>query len=143
MVTRRKVVKKKVTKSVVSQHSASTAAKRVSPSMPKKKGVAVKRSPQGDSTVFSLGESLTISDAMEWREKMAAAVSSHDEVILDGGEVEKIDATGLQLLVALMKEAVSSNTTVSWISASDLLLDSAAQLGLIEILGMDMLSGAE
>jgi anti-anti-sigma regulatory factor len=79
---------------------------------------------------------------MEWREKMAAAISAQDEVVLDGGEIERIDGTGLQLLVSVMKEAVSTNTAITWKSASDVLLESAAQLGLTEILGLDKLSGA-
>ena len=141
MVTRRKVTKKKVAKASSSQKSASTAANPVSASARKKKGVAAKRKPKAASIIFCLEESLVISGVMEWRDKMAAAISSQDEVILDGSEVEQIDGTGLQLLVALMKEAVSSNTTVTWKSASDVLLDSAAQLGLIEILGLDKLSG--
>ena len=138
MVVKRKVTKKKVAKTSVAQKSAST--KRVSTST-KKKGVAVKRKPKATSNVIALGESVLISEAAEWREKMMAAVSDNDEVVLDGGEVERIDGVGLQLLVALMKEAGSSNTAVGWKSASDALLESAAQLGLIEILSLDKLSG--
>jgi anti-anti-sigma regulatory factor len=143
MVARRKVVKKKVTKASASQKSISTTAKSISSSAPKKKGVVAKRKPKATSNIILLDETVVISGVMELREKLAAAVTSHDEVVIDGSAVEKIDGTGLQLLVALMKQAVSSNTAISWSSASDLLLDSAAQLGLIEILGLDKLSGAE
>ncbi len=143
MVARRKVVKKKVTKASTSQKSISTTAKSISSSAPKKKGVVAKRKPKATSNIISLDESIVISGVMELREKLVATVTSHDEVVIDGSAVEKIDGTGLQLLVALMKQAVSSNTAISWSSASDLLLDSAAQLGLIEILGLDKLSGAE
>lgn len=141
MVTKRKVTKKKVAKATAGKKTASTATKRVSPSASKKKGVAAKRKPKAASNIFPLGESVVISEAMEWREKMAAAVFGQDEILLDGSEIERIDGTGLQLLVALMKEAVSSNTTVTWMSTSDVLLEGAAQLGLIEILGLDKLSG--
>jgi anti-anti-sigma regulatory factor len=142
MVTRRKVTKKKVATATAGNKPASTAAKRVSPSASKKKGVAAKRKPKATSNIFSLGESVVISEVMEWREKMAAAISAQDEVVLDGSEIERIDGTGLQLLVALMKEAVSTSTAITWNSASDVLLESAAQLGLTEILGLEKLSGA-
>lgn len=142
MVTRRKVTKKKVAKAATGTKPATTATKRVSPSASKKKGVAAKSKPKAASNIFSLGESVVISEAMEWREKMSAAISAQDEVVLDGSEIERIDGTGLQLLVSVMKEAVSTNTAITWKSASDVLLESAAQLGLTEILGLDKLSGA-
>jgi anti-anti-sigma regulatory factor len=140
MVVKRKVTKKKVAKSAAGQKPAT--AERVSSSTAKKKGIAVKPKPKATSKVIALGESLVISGAVDWREKMAAAISGNDKVTLNGGEVERIDGVGLQLLVALMKEAVNSNTTVSWDSASDVLIDGAAQLGLIEILGLDKFSSA-
>jgi anti-anti-sigma regulatory factor len=141
MVVKRKITKKKVAKSAAGQKPAT--AKRVSSSTAKKKGVAVKPKIKATSNVIALGESLVISSAIDWREKMAAAISGNDKVKLNGGEVERIDGVGLQLLVALMKEAVNSNATVSWDSASDVLIDGAAQLGLIEILGLDKFSSAK
>jgi anti-anti-sigma regulatory factor len=143
MVTKRKVTKKKVTKKPAARKSTSPAAKRVTSAVPKKKGVAAKRKPKTVSNVLALGEALVISGADEWKQKIADTASGHDEIILDGGEIEQIDAVGLQLLVSLMKTAVNRKATVTWRSASDALIDSAAKLGLSEILALDKLPKAE
>ncbi len=138
MVTKRKVTKKKAT----SRKSTAATPKRVPKSAPKKKGVTARRKPATPTSILPLGEAIVISNVLEWHEKMLSAISSQDEIVLDGGEIEHIDGTGLQLLVALMKEAAKSKTNITWKSASDVLHLNAAQLGLTEILGLDKLAGA-
>lgn len=141
MVTKRKVTKKKTANTSASRKSTATAAKSVSTSVPKKKGVAARRKSAVSSNILSLDGSIVISNVLEWHGKMVAAISGQDELVLDGGEIEQIDGSGLQLLVALMKEAAMSKTNISWKSASDVLCRNAAQLGLTEILSLDKLSG--
>ncbi len=133
MVTKRKVAKKKT----ISRKAGADAPVPAAAVVPKKKGVAVKSKPKVSSKDFALGDAVVISNVLELQEKIVAAISSQNEIILDGGEVEQIDGTGLQLLVGLMKEANSSKTAVIWKSASDTLCNNAAQLGLVEILGLE------
>lgn len=142
MVTKRKVTKKKTAKKAASHKSATAAVKRTSTAASKKKGVAAKRKPSATPESFSLGEAIVISNVQEWHEKMLAAISNQDKLVLDGSEIDQIDGTGLQLLVALMKEAVTNKKNITWKAASDTLCQNAAQLGVTEILGLDSLSGA-
>jgi anti-anti-sigma regulatory factor len=137
MVTKKKTVKKTAARKSVAAAPKSAAA------VPKKKGVAAKRKPKAGSGAIALGESLVISNVLEWKEKMIAAISNQDEIVLDGGEIEQIDGTGLQLMVGLMKEAASGESTITWKSASEVLCKNAAQLGLSEILSLEKDSGSE
>ncbi len=139
MESKRKVTKKKTAKT--SAASKSTATRRAAGGAQKKKGVAPKRNAASASGVLSLGQSIVISEVMERREQMLAAVAGRNEIRLDGKQIEHIDGTGLQLLVSLIKEAVNGNVQISWVEASDVLRNNAAQLGLTEILALDKLPG--
>ncbi len=138
MVTRRKITKKVGNKTSAGSQ-ASAAKPRQAKASAQKKGVTVSRKAE-TAISFSLGEAIVIANVQVWHEKMLAAISDQDEIILDGCEIEHIDGTGLQLLVAFMKEAVARNVSISWRSASDVLRQNATQLGLTEILGLDKLS---
>jgi anti-anti-sigma regulatory factor len=136
MVARRKVAKKKTAKKASGRKTGSAASKRVTTTAAKKKGVAAKPKPKTTHDSVSLGGSIAISNVQEWYERFVEMISMEDEIILDGGEVEQVDGAGLQLLVALMKEASTSKVKVTWKAASDVLRNSAAQLGVAEILGL-------
>ncbi len=141
MVTKRKVTKKKVAKAAPSRKSTASATKARLTSAAKKKGVAAKRKSSAAAECFSLGQSIVISNVQEWHEKMLAALSNKDGMLLDGSEIEQIDGTGLQLLVALSKEAANNKTEITWKAASETLCQNAAQLGVTEALGLDRLPG--
>ncbi len=91
------------------------------------------------SGTLDLGKELVISDALEWHQKILAAFDHAAEIILDGGKIEQIDGIGLQLLVAIFKQAANTGVRVVWSGVSDTLLVSAAQLGLVDILCLDLL----
>jgi len=141
MVIKRKVTKKKTAKATAAGASTAAATKRRPTSTSKKKVVAAKRKSSAAPECFSLGESIVISNVQEWHEKMLAAISGQDDLVLDGSKIEQIDGTGLQLLVALMKEGAANKTNITWKAASDTLHQNAAQLGVVEALGLDGLSG--
>jgi anti-anti-sigma regulatory factor len=91
---------------------------------------------------ISLGAEIVISNVQESRNRLLQEMSGASAIVLDGGEIEHIDGTGLQLLVALMQEAGSNQTTISWKAVSDVLQNNARQLGLTVALGLDRFSGA-
>ncbi len=86
---------------------------------------------------------MVISDALEWHNKISAAFDTAAEIVLDGSKIEQIDSIGLQLLVAIFKQASNSGVRVTWRGVSDALLVSADQLGLVEILHLDILTEEE
>ncbi len=86
---------------------------------------------------------MVISDALEWHNKINAAFVTASEIVLDGSKIEQIDGIGLQLLAAIFKQASNSGVRVSWRGVSDALLVSADQLGLVEILHLDILTEEE
>ncbi len=136
MVIQRKV-KKKIPKTSVADREVA-----VTPEPVLQQEGPVSDSAPGASIHFVLGTDMVISNIREWREKMLASLSGAKEIVLDGGEVEHIDCTGLQLLVALMREAAANKTNVSWRSASEVLKDNASQLGLTVVLSLDKLPEA-
>ncbi|MCP3671402.1 MAG: STAS domain-containing protein [Gammaproteobacteria bacterium] len=90
------------------------------------------------SVELDLGEVLVISGLLELHEKAVAAIGSMAEITLDGSGIEQVDGVGLQLLVAVVKAASDKGLHVTWKGVSDTLRDSAAQLGLLQVLGLDI-----
>ena len=123
----------------VTKTAAATAAKRT----PQKKSVEAKpesaSTPSGD---LDLGDILVISNVLEWHEKVAAIFEGEEMITLEGGKIEQIDGTGLQFLVAIVKEATARGLGVTWKDASEILHDSAARLGLSRILRLDRTTDA-
>ncbi len=133
MVTRRKTVKK-TTGPTGRGTSSSTTTKRAAP---RKKSAAAKPAPVVANSVLDLGDVLVIADVLEWHQKIIAVFESGGEISIDGGRIEQIDGAGLQLLVAVIKEAVAKKVKVVWKDVSDTLYNAAAQLGLSGILLLD------
>jgi anti-anti-sigma regulatory factor len=55
-------------------------------------------------------------------------------VVLDGGQVERIDTAVLQLLMLFRRELRAHGGTLSWRGVSDVLNEAASLLGLAQIL---------
>jgi len=64
------------------------------------------------------------------------AVAGGSRIALDAGQVEKVDAAGLQALVAARRLLADSGKTVSWSGCSAPLRSAAELLGLAEPLGL-------
>ncbi len=91
----------------------------------------------GGATVIDFGESLTIAGVADLHRKMVAVLESGGAMVLQGGDIMQIDGAGLQLLAALIKEAVERGGSIHWDGLSDTLQQNIRQLGLNEILVME------
>ncbi len=135
MVTGRKTVNKTTTGTT---RKRTPAAKRT----PRKKTVEAKlESVATDLGVLDLGDSLVISNVLEWHQKIVPIFDGAEKIILDGSKIDQIDGTGLQLLAALIKEAGTKGIDVAWKGNSETLRDAAAQLGLSGVLCLDATAG--
>lgn len=84
-------------------------------------------------TTINLPENLTIHHIEAQLGDFRLAFQVEAETFnIDGSNVETIDTSGLQLLLALVKKLQANNKTVQWTSPSDLLTSSASKLGLTE-----------
>jgi anti-anti-sigma regulatory factor len=83
-----------------------------------------------------LGPSLTIQEALGLKQQLDGILSAGGAVHLDGGGVRSVDTAGIQLLVAFSREAEMRNVEIMWRGASEVLLQSAAGLGLSALLGL-------
>ena len=85
---------------------------------------------------LDLGSSLTIADVGEMHQRLEVFVNTGPGVrgLLCGGEVEQVDSAGIQLLAAVMKEALARQIEIGWRDASQVLCDAADQLGLGDVL---------
>jgi len=62
------------------------------------------------------------------------ALLSNEKIILDGKQVERIDAASLQLIYSFIEEARVKGVAVAWRSPSDVLTHNAKLLGMEEAL---------
>ncbi|MGH8587209.1 MAG: STAS domain-containing protein [Gammaproteobacteria bacterium] len=85
---------------------------------------------------ISLGPSLTIQEALGLKQQLGGILSAGGAVHLDGAAVRSADTAGLQLLVAFSREAKIRHVEIIWRGASEVLLQSAAALGLSALLGL-------
>lgn len=84
-------------------------------------------------TTINLPENLTIHHIeAQLGDLRLASQADADTFTIDASNVETIDTSGLQLLLALVKKLQASNKTIQWASPSELLTTSASKLGLTE-----------
>lgn len=83
-----------------------------------------------------LGPSLTIQEALGLKQQLDGILSAGGAVHLDGAGVRSADTAGIQLLVAFAREAKMRHVAIIWRGASEVLLQSAAGLGLSALLGL-------
>ena len=97
--------------------------------------------PAVDPFYLKLDSGCTLRDVVDMQFSLVAA--NGDPVIVDGGDVERVDTAGLQLLVALARRQQQAGRRLSWKAASPLLLKCGERLGLIEALGLTTLPRGE
>jgi len=83
----------------------------------------------------TLGEGLCIAEVVELRERLRVALDL-GALHLDGGELEQIDAAGVQLLCAAVRDAHRQGRPVTWLGVSPRLRAAAQHLGLQQELGL-------
>ncbi|WJW76421.1 STAS domain-containing protein [Thiohalobacter sp. IOR34] len=69
--------------------------------------------------------------------RLAEYVSGPAPLLLDGSEVQRVDAAGLQLLCAFIQTAIGSGTQLGWADVSEPLREAARLTGLETGLAMN------
>ncbi len=85
---------------------------------------------------IDLGDSLTIADVGELRERLRAALDLGGTLSVGAGDVEQVDAAGVQLLCAVAREADQQGIAVDWNGVSGRLKDAVVRLGLENALSL-------
>ncbi|MDD1791943.1 STAS domain-containing protein [Enterovibrio makurazakiensis] len=86
---------------------------------------------------FSLGEQLDITQVMGLKDRLQVELEQSDSLLIDGSEVSRVDAPGLQLLLTAKFLCQNQSITWKWEGASTELVGAAKTLGLVESLGLD------
>lgn len=105
-----------------------------------KKTAAKKTTAKGkkteSDTVFEIQAVQDISSVAELHEEMKK-LFKNEKIILDGQQIERIDAASLQLILSFIQEANVNNVDVAWRSPSEALSNSAKLLGMEDALQLN------
>ena len=82
------------------------------------------------STTIELPSVLDISRVTEAKASLLEALDRGGEVVVDGSQVERIDAAGVQLLYAFVRELVRQDRDFCWQTPSEHLTSATACLGM-------------
>lgn len=77
-----------------------------------------------------LDESLTISSADNFKDRLTEYVGKCRSVEIDGSNVELIDTAALQILTSFIIQLQRESVEIRWVGKSDVLVKTAALLGL-------------
>ncbi len=77
-----------------------------------------------------LEQHLEMKNVQAMAERFAAVLTESERIELDGSAVNRIDGSGLQLLLAMVETARQQGKEVSWQKPSASLIEAAALLGL-------------
>lgn len=86
--------------------------------------------PQTADEVLRLEADLTVPTAAELQQRLRLQLDGRSLVELDGGEVERVDASGLQLLTGFVIAVEGQGGRVKWQAASSALREGARLTGL-------------
>ena len=90
----------------------------------------------GSEGAVMLGDALSIPDVAEVLERFRSSMDMGGALKINGAELEQLDAAGIQLICAAVKDARSQSVEVVWEGVSDRLRASATLLGLASDLGI-------
>ncbi|VAW87672.1 hypothetical protein MNBD_GAMMA18-2261 [hydrothermal vent metagenome] len=82
------------------------------------------------------GDTLDISRVGELYTELEMIINEKKAIEFDASEIERIDTSGLQLLLSFYQKIKSSGFDFHWISPSEHLLRSASLVGLDKLLGL-------
>jgi anti-anti-sigma regulatory factor len=101
---------------------------------PKEKVAKTNKASEGGKTI-KIGRDLRIASAVSaYGALRAASDGAEDRVMLDARQVEKVDAAGIQALLAGRRELLRAGKAVSWSGCSAQLKSAAGLLGLAKAL---------
>jgi len=81
--------------------------------------------------------SLGIAEAEAMHQQLSQILNAHVDVSIQSEDLSRVDAAGVQLLYAFVKEAKSRSVPLQWASVSDALLETATVLGVHEGMGFE------
>lgn len=116
-------------KSAVSGVRAKTTAKKAAD----RKGTrnhAVIDNTGGQTGKLILDETLTISSAANLKNKLLDYPGKYRKIEIDGSSVELIDTAAFQVIISFISELHKESVEVSWAGKSEVLVNTAALLGL-------------
>lgn len=86
----------------------------------------------GSVQVVDCGSILDITVVMQWREQALAALKAGGSLSLNAENLQRVDAAGLQALLALVIAAEQNSIQLHWENPSPVLQKAADLLGLRE-----------
>ena len=113
-----------------------TKAKKKTAKKTATKKTAAKGKKTESDTVFEIQAVQDISSVTELHEEMKK-LFKNEKVIIDGQQIERIDAASLQLILSFIQEAKVNNVDVVWRSPSEALSNSAKLLGMEDALQLN------
>ena len=87
-----------------------------------------------DYTQINCGDVLDIASVAAFREQCLEALDTKRKIVLKASELERVDTAALQVMAALFQDAKVQQQTVECQAPSDVLCQSAALLGLTDLL---------
>lgn len=87
-------------------------------------------------SVLKLESLCTLRESIALKASLLEQLELGRDVALDGSVIERIDAAGLQLLVAFVRQVQFGGHQVSWLGESPELRRIAAQLDLLDHIGL-------
>ena len=81
------------------------------------------------SSALLCGDVLDISVVGEKHAEFKQVLEAGEAIELSAGELQRIDGAGIQMLVALFRQAQQENVDISWRDTSDCLSEAASVLG--------------
>jgi anti-anti-sigma regulatory factor len=85
---------------------------------------------------ITLASGCTLREAGDLHAMLRASEHDGDEIVIDGSQVERIDTSGLQLLIAFVKQQSLVGRSVHWAGTSDVLIRHSRRLGIDAILAL-------
>ncbi len=83
-----------------------------------------------------LPSEMTIQTVAEQLRCMTAMLEDGEEIVLDAGDVSRVDTASLQLIYVIQKTLADSGHSIRWQAVSDAFRDSATLTGLTEALAL-------
>lgn len=115
---------------------AKTKAKKKTAKKSAAKAKTAKSKEAASDNVFEIQSVQDISSVSDLHEEMKKLFKA-EKIILDGQQIERIDAASLQLIYSFIQEAKVNSVDVAWRFPSEALTNSARLLGMEDALQLD------
>lgn len=104
------------------------------PKVKKKTAKSTKKKPA--TTKIDCGDSVDITMAKQWKEKLLKALELEKPIVLQAKKLARIDTAGLQLMSVFIQNAKAEGLAVEWKDASPALINAAKLTGLLNTLNL-------